>query len=266
MDLDKHFMVKPGSKVRLKNYDPDDTLGKKRNDKALEKTLDKLRELQHLLYADRRYALLIVLQGLDASGKDGTIGHVMSGVNPQGCQVTSFKTPTEEELKHDFLWRVHKATPSLGNIGIFNRSHYEDVLVVRVHKLVPKDIWHKRYRDINDFEHMLTDNKVVILKFFLHISADEQKKRLEARVKDPTRNWKFSLSDIKERQHWDNYVKAYEEALERCSTDRAPWYVVPSNQKWFRNFVVAGVIVQALERMQLKYPPPTVDLSKVVID
>jgi PPK2 family polyphosphate:nucleotide phosphotransferase len=266
MDLAKHCIVKPGSKPRLKDRDPDETFGKRRNDKALEKTLEHLRRLQQLLYADRHYALLIVLQALDAGGKDGTVGHVMSGVNPQACQVTAFKTPTAEELAHDFLWRVHKATPPVGNIGIFNRSHYEDVLVVRVHKLVPKDVWHKRYQHINDFEKMLTDHKVVILKFFLHISKDEQKRRLEARIKDPSRNWKFSMADVEERHHWDDYMEAYEDALRKCSTDSAPWYVIPSNKKWFRNQVVAELIVQTLDRMKLKYPPPSVDISKVVID
>jgi PPK2 family polyphosphate:nucleotide phosphotransferase len=190
----------------------------------------------------------------------------MSGVNPQGCQVTSFKQPTAEELAHDFLWRCHKATPSLGNIGIFNRSYYEDVLVVRVHKLVPKEVWHKRYRDINDFEHILTGNKVTILKFFLHISEEEQKKRLEARIQDPTRNWKFSMADVEERRHWDDYMKAYEDALEKCSTDRAPWYVIPSNDKWFRNYLIAELIVRTLDGMGLKYPRPSVDISKVVLD
>jgi len=266
MDLAKHCIVKPGSKVRLKDRDPDDTFGKRRNDKALEKTLEKLRRLQNLLYADRRYALLIVLQALDAGGKDGTISHVMSGVNPQGCQVTSFKQPNQEELAHDFLWRVHKATPALGNIGIFNRSHYEDVLVVRVHKLVPKDVWHKRYQQINDFEKMLTGQKVTILKFFLHISQDEQKRRLEARIQDPTRNWKFSMADIEERRHWDDYVKAYEDALRKCSTDWAPWYIIPANDKWFRNYLVAELVVHALDQMGLKYPRPTVDISKVTLE
>jgi len=266
MDLDKHFLVKPGSKPHLKDRDPNETLGTKRSDKALEKTLDQLRSLQHLLYADKTHALLIVLQALDAGGKDGTISHVMSGVNPQGCQVTSFKQPTAEELAHDFLWRCHKATPSLGNIGIFNRSYYEDVLVVRVHKLVPKEVWHKRYRDINDFEHILTGNKVTILKFFLHISEEEQKKRLEARIQDPTRNWKFSMADVEERRHWDDYMKAYEDALEKCSTDRAPWYVIPSNDKWFRNYLIAELIVRTLDGMGLKYPRPSVDISKVVLD
>ncbi len=266
MDLAKHCIVKPGGKLRLKHRDPDDTFGTKRNDKALEKTLNRLREQQHLLYADKRYALLVILQALDAGGKDGTIRHVMSGVNPQGCEVVSFKAPSQEELAHDFLWRVHKAAPHLGNIGIFNRSHYEDVLIVRVHDLVPKEVWHKRYRQINDFEHMLTENGVTILKFFLHISKDEQKKRFEARIRDSSRNWKLSLPDFEERQHWDDYTEAYEEALERCSTKHAPWYIIPANKKWFRNYLVAELIVRTLNGMRLKYPPPTVDISKVVLE
>ena len=266
MDLSKHCIVKPGSKVRLKRFDPDDTFGKKRNDDALQKTLRRLRELQHLLYADKRYALLIILQALDAGGKDGTIRHVMSGVNPQGCEVVSFKAPTSEELAHDFLWRIHKAVPNRGNIGIFNRSQYEDVLIVRVHNLVSKEIWRKRYHQINDFEQMLTENGVTILKFFLHISKEEQKKRFEARIEDSSRNWKLSLPDFEERQHWDDYTEAYEEALHRCSTKWAPWYVIPANKKWFRNYLVAELVVQALDRMRLKYPPPSVDISKVVLD
>jgi len=266
MDLAKHCIVKPGSKLRLKDRDPGETFGKHRNDKAHEKTLRRLRELQHLLFADKRYALLVVLQGLDASGKDGTIRHVMSGVNPQGCEVTSFKAPSNGELSHDFLWRIHRAVPNRGNIGIFNRSHYEDVLIVRVHELVAKEVWHRRFRQINDFEHMLTDNGVTILKFFLHISRQEQRNRFEARIRDSSRNWKLSLPDFEERQHWDNYVEAYEEALQKCSTDRAPWYVIPSDHKWFRNYVVADLIVRALNRMRLKYPPPTVDISKVTLE
>jgi len=266
MDLAKHCIVKPGSKLRLKDRDADDTFGIKRDDKAHQKTLDRLRELQHLLYADKRYALLIVLQALDAGGKDGTIRHVMSGVNPQGCDVTSFKAPTGEELSHDFLWRIHKAVPSRSMIGIFNRSQYEDVLIVRVHNLVPKEVWQKRYRQINDFEQMLSESGVTILKFFLHISRDEQRKRFENRIRDSSRNWKLSLPDFEERKHWDEYTEAYEDALRKCSTGRAPWYVIPANKKWFRNHVVAELIVQALDRMKLKYPAPSVDIRKVVLD
>jgi PPK2 family polyphosphate:nucleotide phosphotransferase len=266
MDLAKHSIVRPGSEVQLKKLDPDDTFGIKRDDKALEKTLNRLRELQLLLYADKRYSLLIVLQGLDAAGKDGTIRHVMSGVNPQGCDVTSFKAPSSEELARDYLWRIHKAVPPRGTIGIFNRSQYEDVLIVRVHKLVPKSVWGQRYQQINDFERMLTDNGTTILKFFLHISKEEQKKRFEARIQDSSRNWKLSLPDFEERQHWDDYTAAYEDALSKCSTKEAPWYVIPANKKWFRNYLVAELVAKALENMRLKYPAPSVDISKVVLE
>jgi len=265
VDLAKHFIVKPGEKPRLSQRDPNDSAGVKKDVEKLQKTLSRLTELQHLLYADKRYALLIVLQALDAGGKDGTIRHVMSGVNPQGCQVMPFKAPTSEERSHDFLWRIHKAAPLKGNIGIFNRSHYEDVLVVRVHNLVPKEVWSKRYRQINDFEQMLVENGTTILKFFLHISKEEQKLRFEQRMEDPARNWKLSLPDFEERQHWDAYVDAYEDALRKCSTPWAPWYVIPANKKWFRNYLVAELVVQALNDMKLKYPPPTVDVSKVVL-
>jgi PPK2 family polyphosphate:nucleotide phosphotransferase len=222
-----------------------------------------LRELQHLLYADRRHSLLIVLQALDAGGKDGTIRHVMSGVNPQGCEVTSFKAPSHEDLDHDFLWRVHHAVPRRGDIGIFNRSHYEDVLVVRVHKIVPKSVWPERYEQINDFEKMLTANGVTILKFFLHISKDEQLRRFQSRLSDPAKNWKLSLPDFSEREHWDEYMEAYEDALTKCSTKNAPWYVIPSNQKWFRNYAISCIVIEALERMKLKFPPASIDVSQI---
>ncbi|HYL72985.1 MAG TPA: polyphosphate kinase 2 family protein [Bryobacteraceae bacterium] len=266
MALSHHTIVPPGSKVRLADRDPADTLGHHRNHKAQEKTLDRLRELQHLLYADGRYSLLIVLQGRDAAGKDGTIRHVMSGVNPQGCEVTSFKQPSHEELAHDFLWRVHHAVPRRGDIGIFNRSHYEDVLIARVHRLVPKEVWAKRYRHINEFERMLYANGVTILKFFLHISKEEQKQRFLARMKDPARNWKLSLPDFEERKHWDDYTDAYQDALAKCSTAWAPWYIIPADHKWFRNHIIAKLIVSALESMKLKYPPPAVDISKVTLE
>jgi PPK2 family polyphosphate:nucleotide phosphotransferase len=265
MDLIKRCLVKPGSKLDLKDYDPGDTFGVRRNDGALQKRLDRLGELQQLLYADKHYALLIVLQALDAGGKDGTIRHVMSGVNPQGCKVTSFKVPSSEERLHDFLWRVHKAVPERGDIGIFNRSHYEDVLVVRVHRTVSKEVWSKRYGQINDFERELSENGVKILKFFLHISKEEQKRRFQARILDPARNWKLSLADFEERRYWDDYMKAYEDALHKCSTSQAPWYVIPANHKWFRNYVIAELIVQALEDMKLKYPPPMIDVSKIEV-
>ena len=262
----KELAVKPGKKVRLEDFDPEDTLGWDKDHKmkaSLEKTIEKLDKLQYLLYAEHKHALLIVLQGLDAAGKDGTIRHVMSGVNPQGCTVTPFKKPTEEELAHDFLWRVHRAVPEHGEIGIFNRSHYEDVLVVRVHNLVPKSVWSARYDEINDFEKMLTENRVAILKFFLHISKDEQKARFEQRIDDPDRHWKISESDFDERKYWRDYTRAYEDALEKCSTQYARWFVIPSNKKWFRNLAISRIVVEALEEMKMKLPAPTVDVKKL---
>jgi len=263
VDLGKRFIVKPGKPARVNKRDPDETLGIKKNDNLLDKNVEKLRDLQHLLYADKRHALLIVLQALDAGGKDGTIRHVMSGVNPQGCQVTSFKAPSTEELDHDFLWRIHNNVPRRGDIGIFNRSQYEDVLIVRVHKLVPKEVWSKRYSQINDFEKMLDQNGVTILKFFLHISKDEQLKRFQSRLSDPAKNWKLSLPDFREREHWDQYMEAYEDALTNCSTSHAPWYVIPSNQKWFRNYAISCIVIDALEKMKLKFPPASIDVSKI---
>jgi PPK2 family polyphosphate:nucleotide phosphotransferase len=265
-NFSKELLVKPGKKVKLSDWDPEDTLGWDKGHKmkdSLDKTIAKLDKLQYLLYAEHKRALLIVLQGLDAAGKDGTIRHVMSGVNPQGCKVTPFKKPSVEEAEHDFLWRIHKAIPELGDIGIFNRSHYEDVLVTRVHDLVPKDVWSKRYDQINGFEKMLHQNNVKILKFFLHISKDEQKSRFQQRIDDPDRRWKISEADFAERKYWDDYTKAYEAALEKCSTEHGPWYVIPSNKKWFRNLAVSHIITEALEGMNMKFPPPTVDVKKL---
>jgi PPK2 family polyphosphate:nucleotide phosphotransferase len=262
----KELAVTPGTKVKLAKYDPEETLGWEKGHKmkaGLKKACEKLDSLQYLLYAEHKHALLVVLQGLDAAGKDGTIRHVMAGVNPQGCVVTPFKEPTKEELAHDYLWRIHHAVPEIGDIGIFNRSHYEDVLVVRVHNLVPKDVWSKRYDQINTFEQMLTENNVTILKFFLHISKDEQKRRFQQRIDDKDRRWKISQSDFAEREYWDEYTRAYEEALSRCSTARAPWFVIPSNKKWFRNLAVSHIIVETLESLKMKFPAPTVDVSKI---
>jgi PPK2 family polyphosphate:nucleotide phosphotransferase len=203
---------------------------------------------------------------MDAGGKDGTIRHVMTGLNPQACRVTSFKVPSEEEARHDFLWRVHNAVPKGGEIGIFNRSHYEDVLVARVHNLVPKAVWEARYDQINEFEDMLVENNTVILKFFLHISKDEQKRRLEDRIQDPLKNWKVSEADFAERRYWNDYMAAYEDALSKCSTKRAPWYVIPANQKWFRNLAVSQIIVDRMKALKMEYPPSKIDLSKVRFD
>jgi PPK2 family polyphosphate:nucleotide phosphotransferase len=265
-DFSKKLLVKPGIKVKLAKWDPGDTLGWEKNHKMkanLAKTLEKLDALQYLLYAEHKRALLIVLQGLDAGGKDGTIRHVMSGVNPQGCKVTSFKEPSAEEASHDFLWRIHKAVPPIGDIGIFNRSHYEDVLVARVHDLVPRDVWSRRYDQINQFERMLYENNVKILKFFLHISKDEQKKRFEQRIHDKDRQWKISESDFIERKYWDEYTRAYEDALTKCTAPEAPWYIISANKKWFRNLAVSHIVVEALEEMQIKFPPPSVDVMKL---
>jgi PPK2 family polyphosphate:nucleotide phosphotransferase len=265
-NFSRKLMVHPGKKVRLASYDPDATLGWQKGRKAkesLEKAVAKLDDLQYLLYAERKHALLIVFQGLDASGKDGTIRHVMSGINPQGCRVTSFKEPSAEETAHDFLWRIHAAAPKIGDFGAFNRSHYEDVLVVRVHNLVPKDVWSQRYDQINEFEGILTANNVAILKFFLHISRDEQKKRFLQRLDDPKKQWKISEADFNERKYWDEYQKAYEAVLERCSTSHAPWFIIPANKKWFRNLAVSHVIVETLDRMRMKLPPPSPDVKKL---
>ncbi len=256
-DLRKRFQVKPGKKLDLRDRDPGDTAHLTDKDLAAaiqQKNTEKLSDLHDLLYAEQKHALLIVLQGMDASGKDGTIKHVMTGVNPAGCAVTSFKVPSVEESAHDFLWRVHKAVPQKGYIGVFNRSHYEDVLVVRVHKLVPERVWESRYGRINDFEQLLVENNVVLLKFFLHISKDEQKRRFDARKDEPNKNWKISAADESERKFWDDYQEAYQDALERCSTKRAPWYIVPANEKWFRNLAVSQIIVDALEELNMKYP------------
>jgi PPK2 family polyphosphate:nucleotide phosphotransferase len=266
IDFSKEFRVPPGKKVKLSKYDADETLGWNKDRKMksnLDKVLRKLDSLQYLLYAERKRALLIVLQALDAGGKDGTIRHVMSGVNPQGCRVTSFKVPSAEEAAHDYLWRVHKAVPDYGDIGIFNRSHYEDVLIVRVHNLVPANVWLERYEQINWFESLLVRNNVRILKFFLHISKDEQKKRFMDRIDDPDKRWKISEADFNERKFWDDYQAAYEDALTRCSTAEAPWYIIPANKKWFRNLAISHIVVESLESMRMKFPPPSVDVKKL---
>jgi len=262
-------VVKPGSKVSLRDIDPADTGSYKSSadvEQATQSYLEELNKLQFLLYAESKRALLIVLQGMDTSGKDGTIRHVMSGASPLGVQVKAFKAPHEEELAHDFLWRVHQAVPRRGYIGIFNRSHYEDVLVVRVHDLVPKKVWKTRYDQINAFEKSLTENNVVILKFFLHISKKEQKDRLEERLQDPSRYWKFSMNDVEERRFWGDYREAYEDALSRCSTAWAPWHIVPADKKWYRNLVVARTIVKTLRDQKMEYPPPAIDLTQVKIE
>ncbi|HEX6575464.1 MAG TPA: polyphosphate kinase 2 family protein [Gemmatimonadaceae bacterium] len=228
----------------------------------IEKQLEKLGDLQNRFYADGRHALLIILQGRDASGKDGVVRTVIGACNPSGVRINSFKVPTPVELAHDYLWRVHNVMPEKGMFGIFNRSHYEDVLVVRVHEIVPEDAWSKRYEQINNFEKMLAENGTVILKFFLHVSRDEQKERLRERVEDPAKNWKFSASDLDERGLWDKYTEAYEDALQKCSTPWAPWYVVPADSNKARNYLIAKRIVAALEELDLEYPKPKTGLSQ----
>jgi PPK2 family polyphosphate:nucleotide phosphotransferase len=264
MNFRKKLMVPPNEKVSLGDYDPNATFGHENDEKTnakLQKTLKRLDELQYLLYGEKKHALLIIFQAMDAGGKDGTIRHVMSGVNPVGCRVTSFKVPSPEELAHDFLWRIHLAVPEKGMIGIFNRSQYEDVLVVRVHKMVPRDIWKRRFEEINAFEKLLTENQVCIVKFFLHISKDEQKKRFEERLTDRNKYWKVSQADFAERKFWDRYMEAYEDALTRCSTAAAPWFIIPSNHKWFRNFAVSKILVETLEGFDMKLPLPPANLK-----
>jgi PPK2 family polyphosphate:nucleotide phosphotransferase len=267
--MTERFLVQPGTRVDLSDHDPDFTAGfkkKKEARKALRRNIRELADLQYVLWAEDRHALLIVLQGLDASGKDGTIRHVMSGVNPQGCTVTGFKVPSAEEADHDFLWRIHKAVPGKGEIGIFNRSHYEDVLVVRVHSLVPEAVWSQRYEQINAFEGILADNGVTILKFFLHISKAEQAERFQARIDDPRKHWKVNPRDLDERKLWDDYMTAYEDALSRCSTASAPWFVIPANRKWFRNLAISEILVETLDLLDMKLPEPVCDVSKLVVE
>ena len=240
--------VNPGSAVKLAKLNPEDTFGftKEKAVEPLDKLTDELGELQELLYAARLHSVLIILQGMDTSGKDGTVKNVMDDVNPLGCRVESFKVPTEEELAHDFLWRVHRVAPPRGMITIFNRSHYEDVLVARVRNLVAKPVWKNRYQQINDFERMLAESGTLILKFFLHISKDEQKKRLLAREQDRDKAWKLSAGDWRERELWADYQRAYEDALGNCSTRWAPWHIIPANNKWFRNLAIADTLARTL--------------------
>lgn len=269
MDLHDRYRVKPDSKIKLKDYDPGETAGiknKKEVESRLEQCLKDLDELQYLLYAENKQSLLIVLQAMDAGGKDGTIRHVMSAFNPQGCRVTSFKKPAGEELAHHYLWRIHKAVPARGEIAIFNRSHYEDVLVVRVHNLVPKKVWSQRYRQVNNFERTLAENGTRIIKFFLHISKDEQRQRFEQRLTDPTKLWKVSPADFEERKYWDDYTSAFEDAISHCSTRWSPWYVIPANNKWFRNLAVAEIVRDTLRDMDMKLPKPSGEVWKVAIE
>jgi PPK2 family polyphosphate:nucleotide phosphotransferase len=267
VNLAKRLKVEPGSKVKLSDIDPDFHGAHKSEDEAkaeLQHNLNRITELQRKLYADRRHCLLIVLQGIDGAGKDGTCWHVVSAMDPQGVSVTGFKQPSAEERDHDFLWRVHPHAPGLGQVAVFNRSHYEDVLVVRVHDLVPKHVWKQRYDFINDWERLLVDEKnTTILKFFLYISKEEQLSRFKDRLDDPARQWKISDSDYSERKLWDKYIDAFETAISKCSTKHAPWFVIPANHKWFRNLAVSEIVVRAMEDMNLSLPKPTVDLQQI---
>jgi len=264
-DLVDELRLKPGKRAHLTDKGAGQTLGWEKEGalEALEANRERLRELQYQLYADGRYAVLAVLQAIDGGGKDGTVRGVFTAFNPQGCTVTSFKAPSAEELRHDYLWRVHKRVPPRGEVGVFNRSHYEDVLVVRVDKLVPKETWRTRYDQINHFERMLGENHVIVVKFFLHISKDEQRKRFEERVTDPTKQWKFSPEDLAKRKQWKDYRAAFEDALTRCSTHHAPWYVIPADRNWFRNLAVSQVMVAELEKLPLQFPKPQFDPAKV---
>lgn len=264
------YRVKSGNKLDLGEWDPNDASlfpdGKEKGQKRLVELNQSLEALQELLYAEHKHKVLIILQAMDTGGKDGVIRQVFEGVNPQGVRVASFKQPTPEELGHDFLWRIHKQTPGKGEIVIFNRSHYEDVLVVRVHKLLPDTSWAKRYKHINDFERMLAGEGTTILKFFLHIDLDEQKGRLQARLDEPAKRWKFNPGDLDERKLWPEYMQAYEEAIRKTSTAWAPWYIVPSNRKWYRNLVIATAIIETLKGLDMHYPEPSFDPAEIVIE
>ncbi len=265
-DFYHRFVVPCGCSFDLAKCDPDykdDLTNKKAAKHEIEYYAKRLRDLQYLLYAENKRSLLIVLQGLDASGKDGTIRHVLGYMNPQGCRVQAFKQPSSLEAAHDFLWRIHQAVPKKGEAVIFNRSHYEDVLVARVHNLVPKKVWKARYQQINAFESFLTENNTKILKFFLHISPDEQLRRFKKRLDDPDRWWKISESDYSERRYWNDYQQAYQDVVSKCSTEQAPWFVIPSNHKWFRNLAISRIVVEVLEKQQMTFPEPTVDLNEI---
>lgn len=262
------YRIRPGSDVVLSRWDPNETTafdGDKGDAKdALDDLNDRLEDLQELLWAEGKRRVLVVLQAMDAGGKDGTIRHVFEGVNPQGVRVASFKVPSKKELAHDYLWRIHRQAPGDGQIVIFNRSHYEDVLVVRVDNLVPGEVWGRRYRHINDFERMLADEGTTILKFYLHIDLEEQRERFQDRLDE--KPWKFSFGDLEKRKQWSAYAAAYEDVLSKTSTQWAPWYIVPANRKWYRNLVVASVLVEALERLQMRHPEPEEGLDDVVIE
>lgn len=261
------YRVARGDTVDLSTWSTDDNAGyAKREGREITKGLNaELEALQELLWAEHRQKVLVVIQATDSGGKDGTIRHVFDGVNPQGVKVASFKKPSTLELRHDYLWRVHARTPGSGEMVLFNRSHYEDVLVVRVHNLVPEEQWSRRYEHIRNFEQMLADEGTTIVKFFLHISKEEQRERLQARLDEPDKNWKFSMGDLAEREHWDEYQAAFGDMLSETSTDSAPWYVVPADRKWFRNLLVSKVMVDTLQGLQMKFPAPEDGLADVVV-
>ncbi len=266
--LGDRLRIRPGSKVDLDAVDAGQTFGHAKSEAtATEAALEeRLTSLQERLWAEAKHPVLIILQGIDAAGKDGTIRKVMDAFNPMGCEVTSFKVPTPIELRHDYLWRVHPHLPEKGTISIFNRSHYEEVLVVRVHELVPEAVWRPRYRQINDWERMLTEEGTTIVKFFLYIDRDEQRQRLEERRDDPTKSWKFSAGDLAERKLWDRYIEAFEECLERTSTRWAPWHLIPSNRNWFRNLAVSRIVAETLEALDPRYPPPEPGSQDLVVE
>ena len=268
MSKTDRYLISPHTKVKLSDFDADDTGSFKTKEEAeeiLEKQRAKLFELQEMMYAEDKRSLLVVLQGMDGAGKDGTIRHIFTGVNPQGCQVTSFKQPSVEEQQHDYLWRVHHAVPPRRMIGIFNRSHYEEVLVVRVHGNLSKEQVEQRFEAINNFEKLLVQNRAIILKFFLHISKDEQKKRLQERLDHPQKYWKVSPDDLKERKFWPDYQKAYEDLFRHCSTKHAPWYIIPANKKWYRNVLISQILVDQLESLKMSYPKSKLDVSKLKV-
>lgn len=269
-DFTEQYLVKPDSHVKLAKWDANDKEafdgGKEEAQAELKKLNAKLEALQELLYVEHQHKVLVILQGMDTSGKDGVIRRVFEGVNPAGVHVASFKPPTAEEQDHDFLWRVHKQIPAKGELAIFNRSHYEEVLVVRVRKLEPPEKWKKHFDQINDFERMLAENGTTILKFYLHIDRDEQKKQLQQRLDDPTKQWKFDPMDLDDRQHWTDYMEAYEDVLNKTSTRYAPWYIVPSNHKWYRDLLISSVLVNTLEGLHMNYPKPKVNLDDIVIE
>ncbi len=263
------YRIERGQEVHLDEFDPNDTSGfdgqKEDEQEESRKLNEKLRQLQEMLYAEHGPKVLIILQAMDTGGKDGVIHRVFQGVNPQGVSVAHFAEPTPEELSHDFLWRVHKKVPGKGELVIFNRSHYEGVLIERVHKLVPEEVWKRRYREINDFERLLSEDDTTLLKFYLHIDKEEQRKRLQERLDDPSKEWKFSINDLPERKFWKDYIKAYEDTLNKTSTEWAPWYLIPANHKWYRDLVVSRVIVKTMEKLDLQYPKLDKNPASIVV-